>query len=658
VRSHRAQLGLDAADLDALRPPAVSTGGTITTVRWRQAVDGIPAADSELRVNLAPDGRVLNVVGDPAHDLDANTTPAVTAGEAVRAVQGAVGVFRSAPPARGPRGATRATAYADGTTAELALDDRRLVWRVTYRASSSAVYDAFVDARSGRVRRAVNMVKSATNATVWESHPGTGPGGAAATVNLEQSSWLAAGAGRLSGRNVHAFSDLDADDFPDAAEEVTPGSYAFQPVIGGPTCTAAKPCSWTGAPNSWQANRAQNAVQAFYFANRFHDHLASAPIDFTDGSFEAGDALLLHTDDGAGEGPDGDHVNNANMYTPPDGTSPVMQMYLWRSPHRAVNSGDDASILYHEYTHGLSNRLVTDAAGRGALNSPQAGAMGEGWSDWYAKDFLVAQFPALDTAAAGDVDMGAYVDATPHSLRSQGLDCPVGASPVACPGAGSAGTGGYTYGDFGKIAGDQEVHADGEIWAETLWDLRAAVGSADARRLITDGMRLSPPEPSFLDMRNAILLADQAAGGARRGAIWTAFANRGMGYAASTSEATAEPAQDFSPPPDAGEPRGRLAGTVRDAATGQPLAGVKAAISGLADGPDALAGTSGADGTFAIASVPARNFPSMIFSVPAYDSVAQPVSVSAGATTAASVAMDRNWAAFAGGEDHARPERR
>ena len=25
--------------------------------------------------------------------------------------------------------------------------------------------------------------------------------------------------------------------------------------------------------------------------------------------------------------------------------------------------------------------------------------MGEGWSDWYAKDFLVAQFPALDTPA-------------------------------------------------------------------------------------------------------------------------------------------------------------------------------------------------------------------------------------------------------------------
>ncbi len=66
-------------------------------------------------------------------------------------MQDAVGAVRVVPRDRGPSGVTRATTYADGTTAELALDERRLVWRVTYRASSTAVYDAFVDARSGRV---------------------------------------------------------------------------------------------------------------------------------------------------------------------------------------------------------------------------------------------------------------------------------------------------------------------------------------------------------------------------------------------------------------------------------------------------------------------------------------------------------------------------
>ena len=125
---------------------------------------------------------------------------------------------------------------------------------------------------------------------------------------------------------------------------------------------------------------------------------------------------MLQTDDGAASGPDADHDNNANMMTPRDGSSPVMQMYLFKPPRfRAVNGGDDASVVYHEYTHGLSNRLVTDASGAGALNSAQAGAMGEGWSDWYAKDFIVGQFPGLDTATPGQVDMGDYIDLEPHS---------------------------------------------------------------------------------------------------------------------------------------------------------------------------------------------------------------------------------------------------
>ena len=245
--------------------------------------------------------------------------------------------------------------------------------------------------------------------------------------------------------------------------------------------------------------------------------------------------------------------------------------------------------------------------------------------------------------------MGVYVDATPHSLRTQGLDCPVGASRSFCPGAGAAGSGGYTYGDFGRIVDGQEVHADGEIWAETLWDLRTAVGSVDARRLITDGMRLSPAEPSFLDERNAILLADQAAGGGRRAAIWSVFANRGMGYFASTDPASSVPTQDFSLPPTGADPRGRIAGSVVDDFSGAGIERASVAINGLADGPDRLTGTTDAAGQFAIESVPARSFPSLLIAAPGYDSAAQPVSVPAGTTAVVGAALRRNWAALPGG---------
>ncbi len=55
------------------------------------------------------------------------------------------------------------------------------------------------------------------------------------------------------------------------------------------------------------------------------------------------------------------------------------------------------------------------------------------------------------------------------------------------------------------------MHASGEVWAQTLWDLRRRFGHAKADMLITRGMELSPPEPSMLDMRNAILQADRVA---------------------------------------------------------------------------------------------------------------------------------------------------
>ena len=71
--------------------------------------------------------------------------------------------------------------------------------------------------------------------------------------------------------------------------------------------------------------------------------------------------------------------------------------------------------------------------------------------------------------------------------------------------------------------------------------------------------RLSPPEPSFLHMRNAILQADQVLNnGANVAAIWAVFAARGMGFFASTQNGDdATPIEDFSLPPSGGSAQAR-----------------------------------------------------------------------------------------------------
>ena len=276
-------------------------------------------------------------------------------------------------------------------------------------------------------------------------------------------------------------------------------------------------------------NRAQNAVQVFFFVNNFHDHLAAAPIGFNTaaGNFQGDDAVQAQPDDGAGTisgiFPDPQHTDNANMSTPPDGTPPTMQMYLFNDPAaddpifggtpRADpfiqgNGGDEANVIYHEYTHGLSNRLVIDPSGNSTLGNGQAGSMGEAWSDWYAMDYLVDTGQVTDTAAEGELRVGEYVGAGQDLIRTQPMDCAVGSTSPECHGTAGAGSGGYTYGDFGKIIGGPEVHADGEIWGETLWDLRTALGTEETEGLVTRAMELSPSNPSYLDMRNSILQAD------------------------------------------------------------------------------------------------------------------------------------------------------
>lgn len=111
------------------------------------------------------------------------------------------------------------------------------------------------------------------------------------------------------------------------------------------------------------------------------------------------------------------------------------------------------------------------------------------------------------------------------------MDCKVGSHSPRCNGALPGHLGGYTYADYGEVIGFPEVHADGEIWGQTLWDLRDRLGSARTESLVTRAMELSPANPSFLDERNAILLADTAVfNGRDRATIWRVFAHRGMGY--------------------------------------------------------------------------------------------------------------------------------
>ena len=332
-----------------------------------------------------------------------------------------------------------------------------------------------------------------------------------------------------------------------------------------------------------------------------------------------------------------------------------MQMYLFHQPNTgnldpflASNGGDEADVVYHEYTHGLSNRLVVDANGISTLAGAEPGAMGEAWSDWYAMDFLNNLGFQPDPKGAGDVLVGRYVSENANLIRTQPMDCPVGAPASKCPGTPDVGSGGYTYGDFGQIIGQPEVHADGEIWGETLWDLRKKLGSQLTESLVTRAMELSPANPSFLDMRNAILQADEVVnGGDAQDTIWKVFAHRGMGYFAAALDGNdTHPIADTHLPPAPGTPTGSFAGRVLDDRNGGPIAGATVFFGGHASGfPGAdLADSTDAQGRFAINGIFVGTYHDVAAFAPGYDRIALTRTITASETSRHTFQVVRDWA--------------
>jgi extracellular elastinolytic metalloproteinase len=711
VRAHRAAFGLDRADLQtfSLATSFADPDGN-RHLSFVQKLGGVPVFGNGLKATVTADGRLVNLVGGPLHGAATRTTkPTLSAAHAVGIALADGGAADASPGAIASRtaGAAAETRFASGNRASLVLfptsNGARLGWLVNAHATSFGDYIDVVDAANGKLLWRQNTVDFDGSGLAWEYYDTDllpAGVGSQSTVGFP----ITGTGDALTGNNAHTYADpkdtiqVPGGTVPNSAEipATTTGANPNwnYPVTADTSdffrnCSTDIACTWDSfAANSWQTNLEQNATQVYHYVNNFHDHLMNDPdIGFTSaaGNFQVSnsglggkghDAVQAQVDDGANTStslagstcpvsqnncgfPDSHHIVNANMATQQDGIPPRMQMYLFpagflNSGAPDANGGDDASVIYHEYTHGLSSRLVTFPDGVPSLVGFQAGSMGEAWSDWYAMDFLVAQGYDADTSAIGDVQVGFFVGGgTTVPLRSEPMDCPADGSSHSgvCPGGTSTGPGGYTYGDMGKIIGQPEVHADGEIWGQTIWQIHQQLGSNVAEKLITEAMELSPPNPSMLDMRNAILQADQVTfGGSHQNTLWQVFANRGMGFFATTDGTNdPTPVEDFSLPPSCPAQCTTVSGKIRDIDTDAGVQGARVGIqahnSGL--GND-LADNTNATGHYSIDNVPTSHSYNLEIGKAGYEPVTLPISVGTGPLKV-NRKIRRDWAAIAGG---------
>lgn len=336
------------------------------------------------------------------------------------------------------------------------------------------------------------------------------------------------------GNNADAYDDDNANDNPD-------GKYAFSP---GGNLVFDFPLNTTYSYGDQSEDAA--VTNLFYWTNIIHDVAYQYGFDEASGNFQHNN----YGNGGVGNDPvnaeaqDGSGSCNANFSTPPDGSRPRMQMYVCDS-----RDGDlDNPVIVHEYSHGISIRLTGGPSSVDCLwNGEQ---MGEGWSDFYG---------LLLTMQPGDV--GADPRGVGTWLIGEG---PNGPGIRVHPYSTNFGVNPHTYDNIKTAVAP---HGVGEIWATMLWEMTWEImatesfdpniytgtgGNNVALALVTEGLKLQPCSPGFVDGRDAILAADQALyGGAHVCAIWEAFARRGLGYSASqgSSGSKTDGTEAFDLPP-------------------------------------------------------------------------------------------------------------
>jgi hypothetical protein len=519
LRYHTAVFPFSPDEIDGLRITKRDVSDGVAHLTFQQTAGGVDVFEGQIKVTVAASGEVVGAAGG-------ESTPGIAVSGSRKLNASEAGATATSY-IKGPA-ASNVMAEAELNVFPLDTTSGRLAYRAFVEVPSGDIYEVVVDAENGSLLYLHNLAVNAGYGVVWTKYPSTAD--TRKRVDFKDS-WLAAGATVTTGNNADVYLDRNYDLLPDTTIVATGISTGATP---GRATSATQAFDFTFGdgtvnldPRQYQAAAVTNA---FYFINKAHD-------DFYDLGFT--EAAGNFQNDNAGKGgTGGDYVkglaqyggftNNASMSTPKEGISPNLKLGLFTRGTAGLTDDFDTDYsgmtIMHEYAHGVSNRLVGSGS-TSCLYGAQSGSLGEGWSDYFAISFF------------DNPVVGAYESQnTVRGIRRQSYE---GYS--------------YKYEDIGNNS--YEVHNDGEIWTATLWDIRKTLSQTIADKLVMNGLKSTPCNPSMTDARDAILAADVAANaGANRTNLWTVFARHGLGYSANGKDGDIDTGQRYDAaydlPPD------------------------------------------------------------------------------------------------------------
>lgn len=554
MQQHQAEMGLSDTDMQGLVTTDQYTDSdtSVTHIYMMQTVYGIGIPAARMSATIDSDGRIMSYSNSlvPYADQRINaSSPMLGVLDGMTHIMDQMGMHPSQPMTIVSRQSTpdqqMMLSDAGGLTqsenpAHLIYEPMpngslHLSWNVNMNmAASINWWNLTVDAETGQLLRRDNWTDDATFNVFANPLRSPAEGnrsiqpdvvGAASPFGWQDTNGVAGeDTFFTNGNNVTAsYNQLGRIRIP--MSKFLPGQFDFTANLG------QDPSLYSDAA----------AVNLYYNNNFLHD------IHFAYGFTEA--AGNFQTKNYTGQGRQNDSVqamsqfgrensqfNNASFTTPPDGQPPTMKMFLFNLTNPLRDADFDNQVIIHEFGHGVSNRLTGGPANADALQALQSRGMGEGWSDFWAMAFTArptdkgTDKQTIATYLLGQPSTGPGIRKQPYSTDIK-IDT-------------------HTLNDLPLL---KEEHEIGEIWASTLWDLHwnlvdrygfqadykpSSKGNSVALSLIENALKLQPANPTFLQARDAILLADQMFfKGANQDLIWKTFARRGMGFSAVDKDA-------------------------------------------------------------------------------------------------------------------------
>ncbi|WP_328814314.1 M36 family metallopeptidase [Nonomuraea cypriaca] len=572
LKDNEAVFGLSAEAVDALERVAVNPIGAGHAVLLRQRFGDLPAGVDGLVAIGVTGGQVKHVTSSLSRETAAPPAAAITAEQAMEVAARDGGIDLAT--ARTKQATPVAVPAPDG------VHNAYQVVLIAGGEGEAAGYTTHVDAVSGAILTRDNLVDHfEPENPQWSVFP-SNPRDDYSSKDTRET-WCAApgrGCDFVSGVDPGTGKAWDVDHATGESTNTSIGNAAktFEKrASGSSSAVGTRPNVITPSRNytfpwnnTWHEAKCDPATfdqegeadleAAIANLNAMHNRLHdwSYRLGFTETAWnmqgDNGERGGLGNDPEQGNAQAGARVlsvrNNANQITGPDGVAPITNMYLWQPQAGAFYSpcadGDyDMSVIGHEYTHAISGRMI--GGPNSGWSGAQAGAMNESNSDLVAMEYLNEY--GFRPAGLTPYVTGGYVTGDKAAgIRNYDMS----KSPL-------------NYSDMNYDIVGQQVHADGEIWSATQFDVREAFvkrygkGSAKQQESCADGktpvercpgnrrwMQLSfdalllmaSGAVSYVDHRDALLAADRMRfDGKNQDIMWRAFAEHGLGEAAASN---------------------------------------------------------------------------------------------------------------------------